>query len=214
MNRRAEQCRSSLPVGVYTYFRNNGSSIWPEDVRTVNIQSTVAAIQVNGYLYGDAKTTSSSSTTTISTSSNSAVSPSNTTPSVALNTSGASTGLTNIASSSDKDSGFLPSAKISIGIGVSVGVIGIAALLIVGLIWRKRRMGTRLSERKLSTVNGLNSDATMDDSAFAHTKTAYIQPPSDVSLAMLPKYRVLQVYEIGMREPQEMPVERRQHELP
>lgn len=209
-------------MGVYTYYSNNattlwpGNKMWPTAVRTVNVESSITAVQVNGYIFGSAQTTPSGPTSTSPTSS-SAPFPSNTTPPVASNTLGSTPDVTFISSQQNeegKDSGLLTSAKVSIGVGVSVGVIGIAALLVVGLIWRRRRMNASKSKDDPMIEEKSNTSTTMDYSAFAPSKSSYYNRPDDARSTLLVNNQAHEVHEVGTREPQEMSVERRMQELP
>jgi hypothetical protein len=132
------------------YFTLTDTGTWSE-TSTVLSSTHVVGVQINGYNFATPTTSSSttsstSSSTTSSTSSSTTSSTSSSSPSTTPALPGASVNPnpaspTNSASSSH---GLSSGSKIAIGVGLTLAIVGIACLVTVWMLFRRRRRAQQL----------------------------------------------------------------------
>ncbi|KAI0147380.1 hypothetical protein GGR57DRAFT_505845 [Xylariaceae sp. FL1272] len=152
-------CRSEITSGaVLTYAATDGGVVWSTKTTTLKTSSYAGAIAIVGWNIEETSTsTTTKSSSTLSSSTHSTSSDANTTASTQSSTSHTSNTLSTStripqegnSSSSTPDStsaaSLSPGAKAGIGIGISLGAIGIAAL-VAALLVSRRRKSKKMSE--------------------------------------------------------------------
>jgi hypothetical protein len=182
-----DQCVSALSAGQVVRFATYVSSAWKTTTSTVPAASFIHGIQVNGWIFPETTTGAPSSSSTGSNN-----------PAAQTSTG---------AGGASGDGGLTPEAKIGLGVGLSLGVVAIAAALL-GFFFYRRRANKNGPPAAAPFAMESGSYGQFHYGPYGAEYKGSPPPPSEMASISQP------VEIVGQYPPHEMPVVHRPAEMP